>query len=54
MAQGVFKVLKDLGLKAVGLDEKSQTAQEGYFMAFRSIGLRILMLVRQGPGLRLG
>ena len=37
----VFKMLKDLELKAVGLDERSSTMQEGYFVAFRSIGLPI-------------
>lgn len=41
MAQDVFKMLKDLELKAVGLDEKTQKMQEGYFVAFRSIGLPI-------------
>ena len=37
----VFKILKDLELKAVGLDEKTNKMQEGYFIAFRSIGLPI-------------
>lgn len=41
MAQDVFKILKDLELKAVGLDEQSAKMQEGYFVAFRSIGLPI-------------
>jgi hypothetical protein len=41
MAQDVFKILKDLELKAVGLDEKTNKMQEGYFSAFRSIGLPI-------------
>jgi len=41
MAQDVFKMLKDLELKAVGLDEKTNQMQEGYFVAFRSIGLPI-------------
>jgi len=41
MAQDVFKMLKDLELKAVGLDEQSKKMQEGYFVAFRSIGLPI-------------
>ena len=41
MAQDVFKMLKDLELKAVGLDEKTSQMQEGYFVAFRSIGLPI-------------
>ena len=37
MAQDVFKMLKDLELKAVGLDEKTNKMQEGYFVAFRNI-----------------
>jgi len=37
----VFKIFKDLELKAVGLDEKTSKMQEGYFAAFRSIGLPI-------------
>ncbi|UTT71290.1 hypothetical protein NMQ03_09510 [Arthrobacter sp. DNA4] len=37
----VFKILKDLELKAVGLDESTKKMQEGYFVAFRSIGLPI-------------
>lgn len=41
MAQDVFKMFKDLELKAVGLDEKTNKMQEGYFVAFRSIGLPI-------------
>jgi len=41
MAQDVFKMLKDLELKAVGLDEKTKKMQEGYFVAFRTIGLPI-------------
>src|SRR5262245_48278663 len=35
----VFIMLKELELKAVGLDEKTNEMQEGYFVAFRSIGL---------------
>jgi len=41
MAQDVFKMLKDLELKAVGLDETTNKMQEGYFVAFRNIGLPI-------------
>ena len=41
MAQDVFKMFKDLELKAVGLDEKTSKMQEGYFVAFRSVGLPI-------------
>lgn len=37
----VFKILKDLELKAVGLDEKTNKMQEGYFVAFRNVGLPI-------------
>jgi hypothetical protein len=37
----VFKLLKDLELKAVGLDESTNKMQEGYFVAFRSVGLPI-------------
>jgi hypothetical protein len=40
MANDVFKILKDLELKAVGLDEQTKM-QEGYFIAFRSVGLPI-------------
>src|SRR5579859_5662248 len=42
MAQDVFKILKDLELKAVGLDPATNIMQSGYFAAFRSIGLPIL------------
>lgn len=41
MPQDVFKILKDLELKAVGLDEQTQKMQEGYFVSFRSVGLPI-------------
>jgi hypothetical protein len=41
MAQDVFKIFKDLELKAVGLDPNSNKLQEGYFSAFRPIGLPI-------------
>ncbi|PPK96142.1 hypothetical protein CLV92_105244 [Kineococcus xinjiangensis] len=37
----VFKILKDLELKAVGLDEQTKKMQEGYFVAFRNVGLPI-------------
>jgi hypothetical protein len=37
----VFKILKDLELKAVGLDPQTNKMQEGYFAAFRMIGLPI-------------
>lgn len=37
----VFKILKDLELKAVGLDPATNKMQEGYFVSFRSVGLPI-------------
>lgn len=37
----VFKILKDLEMKAVGVDPNTQAMQEGYFVAFRSVGLPI-------------
>jgi hypothetical protein len=37
----VFKILKDLELKTVGLDPKTNKMQEGYFSAFRTVGLPI-------------
>lgn len=42
MAQDVFKILKDLELKAVGLDASNQM-QGGYFTSFRPIGLPITL-----------
>jgi len=39
--QDVFKILKDLELKSVGLDENTKKMQEGYFVAFRTVGLPI-------------
>lgn len=36
-----FKILKDLELKATGLDPDTMKQQEGYFVAFRDIGLPI-------------
>ncbi len=43
MAQDVFKILKDLEARAVGLDPTTvpPKMQEGYFVAFRSVGLPI-------------
>jgi hypothetical protein len=41
MAQDVFKILKDLELKAVGLNPQTNQMQEGYFASFRPIGLPI-------------
>jgi len=43
MPQDVFKILKDLELKAVGLDPQTNKMQEGYFAAFRPIGLPITL-----------
>jgi hypothetical protein len=37
----VFKILKDLELKSVGLDPQTNKMQEGYFVSFRSVGLPI-------------
>lgn len=37
----VFKILKDLELKTVGLDPRTNKMQEGYFVSFRTIGLPI-------------
>src|SRR5260370_13998990 len=39
--QDVFKILKDVELKSVGLDPATNKRQEGYFIAFRSVGLPI-------------
>src|SRR5215469_1183104 len=41
MAWDVTKIFKDLELKAVGLDPQTNKMQEGYFSAFRTIGLPI-------------
>jgi hypothetical protein len=37
----VFKILKDLEAKAVGIDPNGDKMQEGFFAAFRSVGLPI-------------
>jgi hypothetical protein len=37
----IFKILKDLELKCVGLDPQTNKMQEGYFVSFRTIGLPI-------------
>ena len=37
----VFKILQDLELKAVGLNPETKKLQEGYFVAFRNVGLPI-------------
>src|SRR5215831_12591465 len=54
MAQDVFKILKDLELKAVGLDEQTNKMQEGYFVAFRDIGLPIHKADYENPWSPLG
>jgi hypothetical protein len=41
VSQDVFKILKDLELKSVGLDPQTNKMQEGYFVSFRSAGLPI-------------
>jgi hypothetical protein len=37
----VFKILRDLEMKAVGVDPQTQAMQEGYFVSFRNVGLPI-------------
>jgi len=37
----VFKILKDLEAKAVGIDPDGDKMQEGFFVSFRSVGLPI-------------
>ena len=37
----VFKILRDLEMKAVGVDPQTQAMQKGYFVALRNIGLPI-------------
>jgi hypothetical protein len=37
----VFKILRDLEMKAVGIDPDTQKMQEGYFVSFRNVGLPI-------------
>jgi hypothetical protein len=37
----VYKILKDLEMKAVGVDPESQAMPEGYFASFRNVGLPI-------------
>jgi hypothetical protein len=37
----VFKILKDLELRMVGLDPQSNKMQEGYFVSYRTVGLPI-------------
>lgn len=41
MSNDVFKILKDLEMKCVGLDPQTNAMQEGYFVSFRSVGLPI-------------
>ena len=41
MGQDVFKILKDLEYKAVGVDPHTQKMATGYFVSFRNIGLPI-------------
>ncbi|GAA4601068.1 hypothetical protein BJY16_003749 [Actinoplanes octamycinicus] len=36
-----FKILRDLEMKAVGVDPQTQKMQEGYFVSFRNVGLPI-------------
>jgi hypothetical protein len=37
----VYKILKDLEMKAVGVDPETQAMPEGYFASFRNVGLPI-------------
>ncbi|WP_330351956.1 hypothetical protein [Streptomyces chartreusis] len=39
----VFKILRDLEMKAVGVDPERKEIPEGYFVSFRSVGLPIRM-----------
>jgi hypothetical protein len=50
----VFKILKDLELKSVGLDPQTNKMQEGYFVSFRSVGLPIHKEDFQNPWSPLG
>jgi hypothetical protein len=38
----LFKVMKDLEYKAVGIDPETNKVQEGYFVSFRDIGLPVM------------
>ena len=40
----IFKILKDLEAKTVGVDPGNGEMQEGYFMSFRSVALPITKL----------
>ncbi|BDC46044.1 hypothetical protein [Paraburkholderia terrae] len=42
MGQDVFKILKDLEMKIVGLDPTTNKMQEGYFVSYRTVGLPIV------------
>ncbi|GHO60413.1 hypothetical protein [Ktedonobacter robiniae] len=50
----VFKILKDLELKSVGLDPETNKMQEGFFVSFRSAGLPIHKEDFQNPWSPLG
>jgi len=41
MANDVFKILKDLEAKIVGLDPAKDKVQDGYFVSFRTVGLPV-------------
>lgn len=41
MALDVFKILKDLEARIVGIDPTTNKMQEGYFTAFRTVGLPV-------------
>jgi hypothetical protein len=50
----VFKILKDLEMKSVGLDPTTNKMQEGYFVSFRSVGLPIAKQDFENPWSPLG
>lgn len=54
MGQDVFKILKDLELKIVGLDPKTNTMQAGFFASFRTVGLPITIDDYKNPWSPLG
>jgi hypothetical protein len=54
MGQDVFKILKDLEMKIVGLDPKTNKMQEGFFCSFRTVGLPITSQDYENPWTPLG
>ena len=45
----IFKVLEDIEFRAVGVDPETKQMQEGYFVAFRNLGLPIFKEDFQNP-----